>query len=254
MNYLLHPAERRALTEFLDKNTLIALDYDGTLAPIVARPEDARMADSTRTLLRRVAKRFPVIVLTGRSRMDALGFLRGVPVLEVIGSHGIETPGTAVSRFLNRVESWRDQLVHRLQALAGVRVEDKRHSLSVHYRHSDNPVAARELISQATGDLKGARIVGGKHVVNVVPEEAPDKGVALLAACARLGCQRAVFVGDDDTDESAFASRESCEVFAIRVGQSPGSMARYYLRSQDEIDALLRILLDASGARAMAGP
>lgn len=249
MKYALGSAERAELARFLRRGALIALDYDGTLAPIAPHPRDARMAATTRALLTRVAKRYPVIVLTGRSRMDALHFLEGVPVLEVIGSHGLETPGTAVTRFLARVAEWRAQLLHRLQALSGVSIEDKRYSLAVHYRHSPDP-GAKDLIGAAAGELKGARIVGGKKVVNVVPEDAPDKGQALLAACARLGCDQALFVGDDDTDESAFASdRPGCRVFSIRVGRRADSAAGHFLRSQTEIDALLGLLLEVDGAR-----
>lgn len=248
MKYLLAEPQRVALARFMRRGTLVALDYDGTLAPIAPRPQDARMPATTRALLARVARRYPVIVLTGRSRMDALHFLDGVPALEVIGSHGIETPGSAATRFLARVGAWRAQLGQRLQALAGVSIEDKRYSLSVHYRHAPDP-AAKELIGAAAGELEGARIIGGKKVVNVVPDDAPDKGVALLAACRRLGCERALFVGDDDTDESAFAAGRPDRVFTVRVGQAPDSAATYYLRDQGEIDALLDLLvrLDAPG-------
>jgi trehalose 6-phosphate phosphatase len=249
VKYLLHAPQQRELQAFLRrKKTLIALDYDGTLAPIAPHPSEARMLESTRKVLAQVARRFPVIVLTGRSRIDALQFLAATPVLEVIGSHGIETPGTGTTRFISRVGAWRAQLLRRLGALAGVSIEDKRYSLSVHYRHSTDPLVAQELINEAVGELEGARIVGGKQVVNVVPENAPDKGTALLAACARLGCEQAIFVGDDDTDESAFAVGRPGQVFGIRVGQSPDSLAKHYLRSQDEIDSLLSLLLASSGS------
>lgn len=250
MKYLLTRSGQQALQAFLRGRTLIAFDYDGTLAPIAPHPRDARMRDATRELLARVARRLPVIVVTGRSRMDALQFLSGISVLEVIGSHGMETAGTAVTRFFARVGAWRAHLVKRLGALAGVDIEDKRHSLSVHYRHAEDPLVARELIGDAAGELDGARVVGGKQVVNLVPEEAPDKGVALLAACARLGYEQALFVGDDDTDESAFAIGRPGQVFAIRVGESPESLAGHYLRSQDEVDVLLRLLLASSASGA----
>jgi trehalose 6-phosphate phosphatase len=247
MEYLLSDPPRRALVDFLRRPTLIALDYDGTLAPIAPRPGDARMLDSTRALLGRLARRLPVIVLTGRSRRDALQFLGGVAVLEVIGSHGMETPGGAVTRFLSRVADWRAHLAKRLGSLAGVDIEDKRHSLSVHYRHAEDPLVAREMIGDAAGELEGARIIGGKLVVNLMPEEAPDKGVALLAACLRLGYGQAIFVGDDDTDESGFAVGRPGQVFTVRIGEDAQSLAKYYLRSQGEIDVLLRLLLASTG-------
>jgi trehalose 6-phosphate phosphatase len=254
VKYLLLEPQRRALAQFLRRPTLIALDYDGTLAPIAPHPGDAKMPGSTRALLGRVARRLPVIVLTGRSRIDALQFLGGIAVLEVIGSHGMETQGTAVTRFLSRVGDWRAHLAKRLGALAGVRIEDKRYSLSVHYRHAEDPLVAREMIGHAAGELEGARVIGGKQVVNLVPEEAPDKGAALLAACARLGYEQAVFAGDDDTDEPGFAAGRPGQVFSIRVGEGAGSRAGHYLRAQAEIDALLLLLLEASGASAPTPP
>ena len=132
MKHVLADPEKRALREFLrSRNTLIALDYDGTLAPIAPLPHLATLPDTTRALLVRVARHFPVIVLTGRSRRDALHLLAGVPVLEVIGSHGAELPGSPISRFLARVEQWRHQLAEGLRTMAGTSIEDKKYSLAV---------------------------------------------------------------------------------------------------------------------------
>lgn len=236
-------AGREALTAFARRGTLIALDFDGTLAPIVARPQDAALPDGTRDRLMRVARRFPVIVLTGRSRSDALQRLGGAPVLEVIGSHGLETPGAAISRFVARVARWRATLAERVRSLVGVSIEDKRYSLAVHYRQAVDPESARHEISQIAAALDGARILGGKKVVNLLPQEAPGKGQALLAACARTGYARAIYVGDDETDEDIFALRRPQQIFGIRVGDDEASAAGYCLRSQAQIDDLLDALL-----------
>lgn len=247
MKYLLDADGRAQLARFARAGTLLALDYDGTLAPIVPRPEDAAMRPRTRELLARVARRLPVIVLTGRARGDALRRLEGMPLLEVIGSHGVETSAGAGARFLGRVGRWRSTLSARLRSLAGVAIEDKKYSLAVHYRHAPDPAAALEEIGRAASGLEGARVVGGKAVVNVVPAEAPDKGAALLEARRRLGCARAIYAGDDDTDEDVFALGEAREVLAVRVGESPRSAAAWYLREQDEVDALLEAILAARG-------
>ena len=245
MKYLLDADGLAHFRHFRSRNTLIAFDYDGTLAPIVARPEDARMRESTRALLARVARRYPVIVLTGRSRKDAVAHLSGVPLLEIIGSHGVDRQGTTVPRFFGRVALWRAELVERLQALVGVRIEDKGYSLSVHYRHSQDPDAAKAAIAEAAGALEGARVLGGKKVVNVMPHDAPDKGAALLTACERYGSARAIYLGDDDTDEDAFAAGPLDRILAVRVGESATSCASHYLRSQDEVDRVLELLLEA---------
>lgn len=244
MKPLLDMEGRRALAGFLRPRSLIALDFDGTLAPIVSQPEQARMSATTQTLLARVVRRYPVAILTGRARSDALRLLGGVPVLEVIGSHGVEISSRGGTRFLARVAQWRARLAERLRELRGVAIEDKRYSLAVHYRHADDPAAAREQVERASAGLEGARLVGGKAVLNLVPSEAPHKGAALLAACERLGCARALFAGDDDTDEDVFALGADARVFAIRVGESATSAAPWFLREQAEIDRLLEILLE----------
>jgi trehalose 6-phosphate phosphatase len=234
------------LRAFAQPRTLAAFDFDGTLAPIVPRPEDAAMRETTRERLVQVARRYPVVILTGRARTDMLRLLNGVPVLEVIGSHGLETAGTPTGRFSRLVAQWRAQVADRLKALAGVKIEDKRYSLSLHYRHADDEAEAREHIERAVADLPEARIVGGKKVVNVVPREAPDKGRALLASCRRLGCERSIYVGDDVTDEDVFRLRATAEVLGIRVGCSDASAAAYCLSDQEQIDALLDALVAAA--------
>jgi trehalose 6-phosphate phosphatase len=245
MNYLLDAAGRAALAQFVRHDTLIVLDYDGTLAPIVPHPPDARMRESTRGLLHAVARRLPVVVLSGRARNEALRLLEGAPLLEVIGSHGVEAPGMPPVRFVERVARWRSRLAQHLRPLAGVAIEDKQYSLAVHYRHAGDPAAARHEIELAASQLEGARLLGGKAVVNIVPREGPDKGAALQSVRKRLGCARALFVGDDDTDEDAFAIGAQAWLMTVRVGQSDGSAASWFLRDQGEVDALLEALLAA---------
>ena len=245
MKHALGQEGRAELARFVRAGALLAFDYDGTLAPIVARPEDAVMRPRTRELLAAVSRRCPVIVVSGRARRDALRRLDGVAVLEVIGSHGVETGGPAPPRFVERVRRWRGELEQRLRALRGVAIEDKGYSLAVHYRQADDPAGARERIGAASAGLAGARVIGGKAVVNVVPAEAPDKGRALLAACDRYACGRAVFAGDDDTDEDVFALDRPASVMGIRVGEAAGSAAAWFLREQEEMDALLESVLAA---------
>ena len=82
-----------------------------------------------------------------------------------------------------------------------------------------------------------------KYVINVVPHDAPDKGDALVRLCQENIAEYAVFVGDDVTDEDAFARTGQCRVLGIRVGRSSTSRAQYYLRTQLEMDELLALLV-----------
>ena len=254
MKPLLEPAGREALLAFARPDTLIALDYDGTLAPIAARPPEAHMRPETRELLARLCRRFPVLILTGRARADVLGFLGGTGALEVIGSHGLEKFGTTIGRVGERVARWRQALVQRIGAMVGIDIEDKRLSLAVHFRRAPDGDAAQRQIEEAVADLPGARILGGKKVVNVVPSEAPDKGAALLAACERGGYRRAIYVGDDDTDEDVFRLAQPERILTVRIGRQRESAAEYYLADQRDIDRLMRVLLDAAPAGALHRP
>lgn len=230
------------LRAYAGPKTLLAFDYDGTLAPIGEEPSQARMRDTTRLLLTRLARRQSCIVITGRSRIDVRPLLEGVPLIEIIGNHGLEAAGLEPLRYVARVQEWQAQLTPVLGTLEGVRIENKKYSLSVHYRQAPDPDVARAAIVSACAPLEGLRRVGGKCVINLMPVEGAHKGAALLSAHARLGTQRVIFLGDDDTDEDVFTLPMGEALLGVRVGLSTTSQARYGLKSQDEMDAFLEAL------------
>jgi trehalose 6-phosphate phosphatase len=241
MRYILARANRHLLEEFACSRMLLALDFDGTLAPIDPVPDRAAMRPATRRILRIVAARHPCVVISGRARADLLPRLRGSGVAEVIGNHGVESWNTA-PRVRGSVRRWREQLERRLAGLRGVVIEDKGLSLAVHYRHSRERRKARARIEAAAGALRGARLVGGKLVLNLIPAGAAGKGAALVRARARFACDTAVYVGDDATDEDVFSLDEPGRLLAIRVGRRRESAAGYYVRTQREVDGVLRTL------------
>jgi trehalose 6-phosphate phosphatase len=247
---LLEPAGLAALATFVRRDTLLAFDFDGTLAPIVADPAQAAMRPQTHQRFDQLTRRMPTVVITGRSRLDLLSRIRGITSLEVIGNHGLETAITGVQRYSRQVEAWHEKLTGILRGVAGVSIEYKRCTLAVHYRNCADPEAARQAIEQAARSLDGARIVGGKMVVNLIPAQAPDKGRALVAACGRLGCSRAVYIGDDDTDEDVFALGRDDTILTIRVGPREGSLATYFVPDQGDVDRVLEALLTCAGRAA----
>jgi trehalose 6-phosphate phosphatase len=168
--------------------------------------------------------------------------LKGVPVHLLAGNHGLE-PWAEKIHYVEQVRNWVQELHARLQSCAGVVIEDKSYSLAIHYRRARNKGRARGAIMTALAGLRGARVIGGKQAVNLVPQGAPHKGTALELARRAFGCEAAVYVGDDDTDEDVFrlASRDS--LLSIRVGLVGQSCARYRLRNQQQIDELLERLL-----------
>jgi trehalose 6-phosphate phosphatase len=240
----------RLLRDLAGRRTLVAFDFDGTLAPIVASRERARTSAATARLLRDVARRWPCAVISGRSRADVRSRLGGARLLAVVGSHGADArpplPGAVGWR--RRVRSWRRRLEAELDGTGGIDIEDKGLSLAVHVRGA----AARRAAWRAVLDLPGARVVGGKRVLNVVARGAPDKGEA-LARIARHGAfDRVLFVGDDDTDEDVFR-RPSEALVGVAVGRRASAAAYGLARQADVVRLLARLsVLRPPRARAQA--
>jgi trehalose 6-phosphate phosphatase len=240
--------------EIARARTLLAFDFDGTLAPIVADRDRAAMRDETRALLRATALLYPCAVISGRGRADVAARVDGIPLVAIIGCHGAEAGFGPLDRALvRRVAGWRAAIDEALRGCDGIEVEDKRFGLAIHYRRARSWGAAERRAAAAARRLPGATVVGGHAVVNVVPTEAPTKGDAVAALCARLGSGSAVYVGDDLTDEDAF--RSGVVSVSIAIGSARESAAAYRLEGQEQIDDLLRALVcaraeqDGRGAR-----
>ena len=185
MRYILARANRDVLRQFAWSSVLLAFDFDGTLAPIVPDPDQAAMRATTRALLEEVAARYPCVVISGRARADAKRRLQGVGAVEVIGNHGIE-PWQVSQRSLRAVRQWQPTLARRLARLRGVRIENKVYSVAVHYRQSREKKKARLAIQRTASALGEVRLIRGKQVVNLLPHDAPHKGIALEKARVRF--------------------------------------------------------------------
>lgn len=242
MKNLLAPGHARVLSRLAGARTLLAFDFDGTLAPIVEDRDEAQMRAPTRALFEALCERFPTAVISGRSRRDVAARLGAARVKYVVGNHGLES-GRAAPRERAVLNEARARLGALVEAAPGLELEDKRHSLTVHFRRARDQRAAKAVILGALARLgKSVRVVGGKCVFNVVPANAPHKGDALLALRKKEAADLALFVGDDVTDEDVFRL-EQPEILSVRVGRSASSAARWYVRGQGELDELLRRLL-----------
>lgn len=243
MLHLFGPDGEEALARTLRQRPLLAFDFDGTLTPIVARPSDARLSKGVSARLATLAALLPVAIVTGRSVEDVRGRL-GFEPLFIVGNHGAEdaggdAPAGETSAALSRV---RARVLDMLPALAaaGVTLEDKGHSLALHYRLSRTRERALQIIAELLADRDEAlRVFGGKLVINVVPRLAPDKADAVRSLVHRSGASCAIFAGDDVNDEPVFA-RAPAGWLTIRVGRDdPRSKAQYFLDSPGEMAMLL---------------
>lgn len=238
---LLALRNRGLLVDLAESNTLVVLDYDGTLAPITADRARAFMRDETQARLEQLCERYPCAVLSGRARQDVAGRLGAAAVRYVLGAHGADEgrPTVPAQSALDRARVLLSALVR-----PGVELEDKVLCLSVHYRGAPNKRAAREAIQATLLPLSDElRLVLGKAVVDVLPANAPTKGDALRALVAEAGPELVLYVGDDKTDEDAFSAALGRRYLSVRVGRNRSSAARYFLHSQRDIDNLLTFLV-----------
>jgi trehalose 6-phosphate phosphatase len=235
----------QTLQAFALSNVLLAFDYDGTLAPIASTPRAARMREQTRQLLAQVAERYPCVVISGRSLDDLARRLADIPIWYVFGNHGLE-PQADRGRLPER--DWLEDLYARLPQVDGLIVEDKGHSITLHYRDVADKPSVVAAIHGALHGLAGARAVAGIEAISVLPRNGRHKGLALQEARRLFACDTAIYVGDDETDEDAFGSDEHERLLSIRIGDAP-SKAGYRLERQEDIDQLLTALLRARAGR-----
>jgi len=201
----------------------IFLDYDGTLTPIVSRPDQAVIPPDTRAVVRDLANRYPTTVVSGRGREDVAGLV-GVDGLNYAGSHGydIEAGGSSgqetdepirhevAAEVLPLVEELTRQLEDELSDVDGTVVEPKRFTVAVHYRMvADGEVArVEETVRSAVSNHPELRVADGKKVFEIRPDLDWDKGKAILWLQEALGLDGddvlPLYVGDDTTDEDAF--------------------------------------------------
>jgi len=252
MDSILASDHQALLAWFARSNVLLAFDYDGTLAPIVTTPNDARMRATTRTLLARAARLYPCVVISGRALDDLTARFKNIPVWYLFGNHGLEPPPPGAST-PTHARVWAARLKRHLPADPGLVIEDKRYSLTIHYRQARDQRRAIEAIERAVSTLPDARALGGNEAVSLLPRGGGHKGVALQQACRWFACDSAIYVGDDATDEDAFGSSYPEKLLTIRVGRSDGTQATYHLEDQRDIDALLQTLVDLRTAESTRG-
>lgn len=228
---------------------ILLLDVDGTLAPIAPAPDRAEVPPETREVLRRLVARDGVVValVSGRGARDAAR-LAGVSGVWVIGNHGFErqepdgdvSPVEEVLPYGDAIANAARELALLESRVAGTFVENKRWTLSVHYRQVD-PVSADAVIqeSRRVAGRLGLRVSEGKKVVELRPPVAVNKGTASVALAERLGGfgsgASVAYVGDDRTDEDAFRALRgrSSQVVTVRVLPTEASAPE----SQSETEA-----------------
>ncbi len=259
---------RRRLQPWLASRQTVALffDYDGTLTPIRDRPEDAQLSEATRAALETAARtpNLDTVIVSGRGLADVKRLV-GVAGLTYVGNHGFEIEGPGLSFRHPEIERYRDLVIRAAEELQqfgepGAFVEEKGATLSYHVRLV--PEQRREsLLRRAHKVLRrrNLRVLPGKLVIEGRPPIAWHKGHAVLFVLVqRHGADwpaqvRALYVGDDATDEDAFRSLHGLgRSICVGAAWDGATQADYALPDPEAVTQLLRWL--AAGAFAGRTP
>jgi trehalose 6-phosphate phosphatase len=219
----------------------ILLDVDGTLAPIVARPELASVPEETRAELGRLVGRYALVAcISGRTGEDAARVV-GVDGAVYVGVHGLELAPEA--------KRWRGPLREFAESVDWP-VEDKGLAVVFHYRQAEDEEAAvavlRRVADRATA--LGLQAQFGRKVLEVRPPVAADKGTAVQTLLEQRGLRRALYAGDDTTDLDAFRGLDDLDVavrIAVASAEGPPALreaADLVVESPADLAELLRSL------------
>lgn len=246
-----------------NKQLAIFLDYDGTLTPIVERPELAILSDDMRATVKRLASLCTVAIISGRDRPD-VEKLVGVEGLFYAGSHGFDIAGPAGRRvenqqdlnFLPILETAEGRLREQLADIQGSLVERKKFSIAVHYRLvADTEAAAVErVVDEVVEQTPGIKKTYGKKVYDLQPNIDWNKGKAVFWLLKALNLEEPgvlpLFIGDDVTDEDAFKALKDIGIGIVVMENARPSAAHYQVRDPAEVGVFFQWLIDLLGGEA----
>lgn len=243
---------------------LLLADYDGTLAKIVGRPEDAVLSTAVRQILIKLSRKSNIStgVISGR-RIADLKSLVAIEGIYYAGNHGMEIEGPGLNFVSPGAEAARPVIAGlarefgtALKSIAGVIIQEKGFSLSVHYRltrpEDEGTVTAAVQRVTAPHVKRGEiKVYGMKKVWEVRPPIDWDKGRAAdfiggqIRARLNLSGLLTIYLGDDTTDEDAFRVVRPPNGWSIFVGEANrASAADYFLNSTAEVETFLARLLE----------
>jgi trehalose 6-phosphate phosphatase len=244
------------------KTPAVFLDYDGTLTPIVERPEDAIISESMREAIRGLASRCPVVIASGRDR-QVVQELMGIDDLVVAGSHGFDIwnpAGGAIQReegagFEGLLDEVKERLGKETNSIEGALIEPKQASVAVHYRlvsQEDRP-KVKEIVDAVLAEHPNElKVTPGKMVYEIQPKIDWDKSKAVLYLLEALDLDGddvvPIYLGDDITDEDAFEALKGRGI-GIFVGRADDpevsgrtTSADYVLHTTQEVERFLYTL------------
>lgn len=233
------------------KRLVFFLDYDGTLTPIVERPELAVMSEQMRDAVKKLSQKHTVAIVSGRMREDVQTLVK-ISGIFYAGSHGFEITGPDVSMIhseardvLPLIGQIRDKLLNKLENITGILIEEKKYSIAVHYRLVDGKkdlAKIRQAVDKIIRKNRSLRLMSGKKVFEILPEIDWDKGRAVrwIMQALKISWSESsvVYIGDDTTDEDAFRAVRTRGTAILVSEKAKASAADFQLFSIDEVKKL----------------
>lgn len=245
----------RLKQKFSGRRVAVFLDYDGTLTPIVSRPELAVLSVAMREVVRELASVCSTAIVSGRGREDVARMVQ-LDNVYYAGSHGFDITGPDGSHIQYEVDGSLQPLIdevskeltRQVQGIEGALIENKRFSLAVHYRMvAEAYVPGLEgIVDRAVKEHPRLRKAYGKKVFELRPNIDWDKGKALLFLLGALELDGPeiipLYIGDDTTDEDAFAAISDRGIGILVTDAPHPTAAGYSVQNTDEVEEFLNLL------------
>jgi len=248
----------QSFSKLMSTNKLPAffLDYDGTLTPIVSRPDQAVLSESMKKVLNQLINKYTVAIVSGRSRTDVEKLI-GIEGLFYAGNHGFDIKGPGLSMVLPEAESIipiineiTAKFKDKFSQVKGAIVEEKKFSVALHYRlveKEEKINMMKEEVEKVVSSQKLLRLMHGKKVFEVLPAVDWNKGKAILRVMQSLGVSwdknTVIYLGDDTTDEDAFRVIRSRGIGILVSSENKISWADFCIESPLEVERFFNSLL-----------
>ncbi len=236
------------------RKVVVFLDYDGTLTPIVERPELAKLSKEMRQALRDLAGKCTLAIISGRDLADVRDLV-DIDGILYAGSHGFDISGPAGHMeyqqgraYLPSLDRAERSLQEKLSDIPGCQVERKHFAIAVHFRRVDDGQvpgveAAVDEVLAAHEDL---RKTGGKKIFELRPDIEWDKGKAITWILQQLGLNDEdvlpFYLGDDLTDEDAFRELREKGITILVKDENRPTVAHYAVENPEEVRLFLHML------------
>ncbi|MCK8603387.1 trehalose-phosphatase [Desulfoferrobacter suflitae] len=241
------------------KRIAVFLDYDGTLTPIVERPEDAVLSDDSRQVVKKLAEHCTVAVVSGRDLQDVQQLV-AIDGIFFAGSHGFDIAGPRDWRLQNEtgtefiplLDQAEEQLRSRLGNIQGALVERKKFSIAVHFRQvaEERIASVEQAVDEVITEHRELRKGFGKKVFELQPAIEWHKGKALLWLLEALNLDKQdvlpIYLGDDVTDEDAFEALQNTGIgIFVKGNEGPRKTAAHYaLEDPQQVRRFLQTLAE----------